>query len=43
MKIKKLRPLPKKTFLASEYYYTCVNVLVLIFSRKFIAWKLSPD
>ena len=43
MKIKKLRPLSKKTVLASKYYYTCVNVLVLTFSRKFITWKLSPD
>ena len=33
----------KKIVLASEYYYTCVNDVLLIFSHKFITWKLSPD
>ena len=32
-------PLSKKIVLVSEYYYTCVNVLHLFFSRKFITWK----
>ena len=42
-KKKKLRPLSKKTALASEYYYTCENVLLFIFSWKLITWKLRPD
>ena len=42
-KEKNLRPLSKKAVLASEYYYTYVNVLLLVFSGKFITWKLSPD
>ena len=49
-KIKKKRqykekncPRSKKTVLASEYCYTCVNSLLFIFSRKFITWKLSSD
>ena len=40
---KKLRSLSKKIVLASEYYYTCVIVLLFIFLRRFITWKLSPD
>ena len=39
----KLHSLSKKIVLASEYYCTCVIVLLFIFLRRFITWKLSPD
>ena len=40
---KKLCPVSQKIVSASEYDYTWVIVLLLIFSRKFITWKLSPE
>ena len=39
----KLRSFSKKRALASEYYYTCLIVLLFIFLHRFIRWKLSPD
>ena len=38
-----MRRLSKKIVLASEYYYTCLTVLLFIILRRFITWKLSPD
>ena len=40
---KKLRPLSKKKVLASEYFYTCINVQLFIFLPRFITWKLCPN
>ena len=43
MLIKKLHPLSKKIVLVSGFYYTCVNALYFIFSRKFNTQKLFPN